>query len=126
MRRVGGFAAGKSALSSYAGLREPSRTQYPILREGWERLVDNAVTLFSEFDGLRPGSGAPQLAVLPGRGLREELILLHASGVPLLELLQRATDRTSWSKKPETRWLSTDKNPADGGSFIASLRPWMG
>lgn len=123
MRRAGGFAAGKSALFEYSGLREPSRSQVPLLKNGWDRLVECAVTLFLEFEGLRPGSGAPQLAVIPGRGLREELALLHVSGVPLQDVLMRASNGMAGQSGSNSRWLATETYPEDGARFIMSLRP---
>lgn len=123
MRRTGGFAAGKSALFEYSGLREPSRSQVPLLKNGWDRLVESAVTLFLEFEGLRPGSGAPQLAVIPGRGLREELALLHVSGVPVQDVLMRASSGMAGRSGSNSRWLATEACPEDGARFIMSLRP---
>ena len=72
-------------------MREPSNKERQILNEGWMRISTwigdashNGLTFL-------PASKAPQLAVLPGYGLLEELALLANIGISPIETIKLAT-----------------------------------
>lgn len=91
MRQGTGYLAGKRALEIHSGMREPSNKERQILNEGWMRISTwigdashNGLTFL-------PASKAPQLAVLPGYGLLEELALLANIGISPIETIKLAT-----------------------------------
>ncbi|MDO4718840.1 MAG: hypothetical protein Q4B08_14925, partial [Propionibacteriaceae bacterium] len=122
MRRAGGYAAGRAALREYAGLAEPTKSEAAAARRGWSRLVSLAVDLLSSSTTLKLASSSPKLAMLPGFGLKEELVLLHASGVSLNRLLQQATGFPT-GNEAQGRVLITQVPPESGERFLRSLRP---
>lgn len=92
MRQGVGYLAGRRALEAHSGMREPGGSERVAAEEGWQVLV-NLVKRCPEF-GVRllPASKAPQLSIVPGYGLLEELALLMHVGLPTEDVLHMATD----------------------------------
>jgi hypothetical protein len=101
MRRSGGYLAGKRALARYSGLAEPSGSVLRQAERGWAVLLEAAARAAAAGVPLLPGSKAPQLAVVPGYGLREEIAVLVFAGVDARTALSAATDGAA-------RWLGLD------------------
>ncbi|WP_166987968.1 hypothetical protein [Canibacter zhoujuaniae] len=91
MRQGMGYLTGKRALEAHSGMREPTGKERQGLDKGWERLVGwigNAAQAGVIF---LPASKAPQLAVIPGYGLLEELALLAHIGISAADTVTLAT-----------------------------------
>ena len=124
MRRGTGYVAGRSALREHTGLSEPTRAEAKQAAEGWRRLTETVGRLHAGGVRILPASTAPQLTLLPGFGLKEELVCLAAAGVPLEELLARATDRSWLGLAGRPLLLASDQDPRDPARFLARLSPW--
>lgn len=124
MRRGTGYVAGRSALRDHTGLAEPTRAEAKQAAEGWQRLTEAVGRLHADGVRILPASTAPQLTLLPGLGLKEELVTLAAAGVPLPDLLARATDRSWLGLAPRPLLLASDQDPGDAARFLARLTPW--
>ena len=124
MRRGTGYVAGRSALREHTGLSEPTRAEAKQAAEGWRRLTEAVGRLHAGGVRILPASTAPQLTLLPGFGLKEELVCLAAAGVPLEELLARATDRSWLALAGRPLLLASDQDPRDPARFLARLSPW--
>lgn len=106
MRRGGGYLAGRRALARHSGATQPSRAQIKTAEAGWRRLVEGVLVAQEEGVLLLPGSRAPQLTVVPGYGLLEELALLVDLGLPAQEVLSWAGTRS-----PEVLGLPSESTP---------------
>lgn len=82
MRQAGGYLAGRRALARHSGLVQPSSSEAAAAREGWARLTEVVAAGIDRGVDVLPASRAPQLSVVPGYGLLEEVALLVDAGVP--------------------------------------------
>ncbi|MFC0265531.1 hypothetical protein [Alloscardovia macacae] len=94
MRQATGYLAGKRALEKHSGMREPTNKERHLLEEGWDRLMKWIREASIGGVNFLPASKAPQLAVVPGYGLLEELALLADCGINPMNLIQIATIKT--------------------------------
>lgn len=93
MRQAGGYLIGKRALEKYAGLKEPTGANKQRIAEGWSRLMEVAACADDLGVTLFPSTRSPQLAVVPGYSLLEEMALLVHAGLSAVKVLSNASDR---------------------------------
>lgn len=93
MRRAGGYLMGKRSLEHYSGLREPRANEKQRVLDGWERLLEIVSEAHDLGMLILPASRSPQMAVVPGYSLFEEMAVLVHGGIPAEEVLMNASDR---------------------------------
>ena len=125
MRNTGGYLAGKQALRRHAGLVEPSRREAMAAGEGWNRLLEFTASAVA-LTPVLPASRAPQLTLVPGYALKEELAALCHAGLELATVLSLATTRAAeflGITSPLGPVLYSTWSTADAPGFLTSLAP---
>lgn len=91
MRQGMGYLVGKRALEQHSGMREPSAADRRVAEDGWAVVLDALARGVRDGGVVVPASRAPQLAVLPGYGLLEEMALFAHLGIPVRRVLELAS-----------------------------------
>lgn len=123
MRRGAGYISGRSALREHTGLAEPTRAESRAATEGWQRLLEAVGRMDGAGVRILPASTAPQMTLLPGFGLKEELGVWLQAGIPLARVLTAATGGHWLGLDASGPLLASSELPSSGARFLATLAP---